>query len=110
MVSHVSLGFLQCRLGRSSTLCGHLKGPTQGAKETAHLRDIWHDLTVFYRRVELPQKRVVLANLSYTEISAGTPVGFARYSTKASGSRVLHIPGADLKAIGIFAERGDQEF
>src|SRR5580693_9283854 len=61
MVSHVCLGFLQCRLRGSSALCGDLKGPTHGAKETAHLRDIWHDLTVFYRCVELPQKRVVFS-------------------------------------------------
>src|ERR1700736_3421119 len=61
--SHVCLGFLKCRLGRSSTLCGDLKGSTHRAKETAHLRDIWHDLTVFYRCVELPQKRVVFSQL-----------------------------------------------
>jgi hypothetical protein len=60
VVSHVCLGFLQRRLGRSSTLCGDLKGSTHGAKETAHLRDIWNDLTVFHRCLELPQKRVGL--------------------------------------------------
>src|SRR5262245_6946237 len=60
---HVCLGFLKCRLSRSSTLCGDLKGSTHGAKETAHLRDIWHDLTVFYRCVELPQKQVVFSQV-----------------------------------------------
>src|SRR6202011_418762 len=63
MGSHVCLGFLKCRLGRSSTLCRDLKGSTHGAKETAHLRDIWHDLTVFYRCVELPQKQIVFSQL-----------------------------------------------
>jgi hypothetical protein len=77
MGSHVCLGFLKCRLGRSSTLCGDLKGSTHGAKETAHLRDIWHDLTVFYRCVELPQKQVVFSQVLVFEISAGMPVGFA---------------------------------
>jgi hypothetical protein len=58
VVLHVFLSFLQCRLGGSSTLSGDFKGSIHGAKETAHLRDIWHDLTVFHRCVKLAQKRV----------------------------------------------------
>jgi hypothetical protein len=34
------------------------KGSAHRAEETAHLGNIWHNLTVFHRCLKLPQKRV----------------------------------------------------
>jgi hypothetical protein len=46
---HVSFGILQRCLGGSSTFRGGLQGGSHGAKESAHLRDVWHHLTVIHR-------------------------------------------------------------
>src|ERR1700730_18249691 len=46
LVSHVRLGFQQRCLSRSLIVCRDLQGCSQGAEETAHLRDVWHHLAV----------------------------------------------------------------
>lgn len=46
LVSHVRLGFQQRCLSRSLIFCRDLQGCSQGAEETAHLRDVWHHLAV----------------------------------------------------------------
>src|SRR5262249_38442580 len=63
LVSHLRLGLLQRCLPRGLTLCCNLKGCSNGTEETTHLRDVWHDLAVVHRYLQLPQKRVIFNHL-----------------------------------------------
>ena len=60
---HVGLGFLERCLWGRLTACGDLKGRSNRGKVTAHLWDIRHYLTVLYRYLQLPQKRVIFSHL-----------------------------------------------
>src|SRR5271165_5347275 len=61
-LSHVCLGFLQRCLGRGSTGCRDLQGCSHGTEETAHLRDVWHNLTVVHAGLQLLQPRVIFSD------------------------------------------------